>query len=149
MKFVSCIVLSVYFVFSCWVLSFVSLMYVLIAEFVFSVVSCVFVDRFMYFKSPSSWWQSGFSKANHHTFRSCPALMPFWQEVHKVLQKVFQVDISFKLEILYLGALPSEIVISYVGHVVLNSKHSWQDSHFQKEAKTRNAYNWWLDWHNL
>lgn len=53
----------------------------------------------------------------YHIFWSCPLLIPVWQEVHKVLQKVFWVDIPFTLSSMYMGGLLREIVASHVRYL--------------------------------
>ena len=66
-------------------------------------------------------------------------LGPFWQEVHKGLEKVFQFKIPFNLESLYLGVLPSENVTR-----LLEKK-----SDSKKFTETVKTWIWWLDWHYL
>ena len=71
-----------------------------------------------YTNSSACWRQCGCLEANHfHIFWSCASLVPFWQEVHKVLQSVFQTDIQFKFETLYLGAITSENISSNVKYL--------------------------------
>lgn len=66
-----------------------------------------------YSNSSICWRQCGCLEANHfHIFWSCSILLPFWQEVYNILQKVFQTDITFEFVSLYLGVLPSENVSS-------------------------------------
>ena len=71
-----------------------------------------------YTNSSACWRQCGCLVANHfHIFWSCASLIPFWREVYNVMQSIFQTDVQFKFESLYLGALTSENVSSNVKYL--------------------------------
>lgn len=62
-------------------------------------------------KSSDCWRKCGGQEGNHHhIFWSCPKIIPFWKELHNILRTVFKMDISFQLEVLYLGVLRTDNV---------------------------------------
>lgn len=64
-----------------------------------------------YTKSSLCWRQCGGHEGNHcHVFWSCPQITNFWRELHKILETVFHVNITFQIACLYLGVLMVENV---------------------------------------
>uniref|UniRef100_A0A3Q3A4Q3 Reverse transcriptase domain-containing protein n=1 Tax=Kryptolebias marmoratus TaxID=37003 RepID=A0A3Q3A4Q3_KRYMA len=52
------------------------------------------------------WRLCGFNGADHlHVFWDCQVLRPYWEEIHKHIGNVFNVNLQFKCETLYLGNL--------------------------------------------
>lgn len=52
----------------------------------------------------SCWRQCNSTLANHHhSFWECPKIHTFWSEIHSSLCKVFNIQIPFRFDVLYLG----------------------------------------------
>lgn len=60
--------------------------------------------------STACWRACGAKEANHfHIFWDCPVVSPYWQDVHYHLNKVFDVDIPYSFETLYLGNITMDV----------------------------------------
>lgn len=61
-----------------------------------------------YSHNTTCWRHCGHARANHfHIFWECPRVVPFWKEIHKVMETIFQKKIQFHFALLYLGNLES------------------------------------------
>ena len=57
----------------------------------------------------AGWRLCGSNGANHfHIFWDCQAIRPYWEEIHKHIKNVFNVNIPFKCETMYLGNIMCE-----------------------------------------
>lgn len=55
------------------------------------------------------WRACGLIEANHyHVFWECPVLATYWQEIHTHLEAVFQVNIPFRFDTMFLGSMDLE-----------------------------------------
>ena len=52
------------------------------------------------------WRLCGFDVANHfHLFWECPKIRLYWQDIHKCLETIFRIPISFDVKTLFLGTI--------------------------------------------
>lgn len=94
------------------------------------------VQKRHYTNSSVRWRQCRSLEANHfHIFWSCSLLLPFWQEVYTILERVFQVDIPFGFVSLYLEALLLENVTSKDKYLLQILTTAWRKTITKKWLK--------------
>lgn len=56
------------------------------------------------------WRDCGSTMVDHaHVFWTCPHVMPFWEEVSKLISKILGFDVGMSFLFLYLGLIPKDL----------------------------------------